>query len=101
VGQRLPCAVFFGFDWTKLSAKLLALDGNRLIQLFSRSSDAARGTMTGLIFGIAIATIAAILVKLRAPRRGAAPAFEIRSRWRNIVPDFSALIPATSRERLL
>jgi len=90
-----------GFDWTKLNPKFLDLQAVPLIQLFSQGG-IDRAILTGLLVGIVAGTVGAIAVRLRAKRRGVAPAANAPAPWwRKLLPDFSALLPVTARERFL
>jgi uncharacterized protein len=89
-----------GFDWNKLNPKFLALEGTRWMQVVG-SGEFDRGRMAGLLFGLVLGTAGAVIARLRSNRRRAKPV-EVTARWwRKVLPDFSALIPATTHERLL
>jgi membrane protease YdiL (CAAX protease family) len=91
-----------GFDWSKLNPKLLALDGLRMIQMAPHSANFDRGAMAGLFVGVAMGTIGFIIVRLKANRRGATAAANAPvGGLRRLIPDFSAMIPVTTNERLL
>lgn len=89
-----------GFDWNKLNPRPLALDGSKLMQAFSPSGGFDRGALTGIILGVALGTAGFIVARFKANRRGAA-APSPASRWRKLLPDFSALLPVTMHERLV
>jgi membrane protease YdiL (CAAX protease family) len=94
-----------GFDWSKLNPKFLALDGTRLIQFWQGSSlDRSgfdRGRMAGILLGLVLGTAGFVIARIRANRRGVTPAMAPARWWRKLWPDFSALLPATTQERLL
>jgi uncharacterized protein len=93
-----------GFDWSKLNPKSLALGGNGLIRSFSPGSDAAHGLVVGVLIGAAVGTIAMIAIRKKAKSRGVARTSDANAPkpwWRKLLPDFSALLPATTEERLL
>jgi uncharacterized protein len=90
-----------GFDWSKLNPKFLALESIPLIHLFSQGG-VNQAILTGMLVGIVGGTVGAILFRLKANRRGAAPAVDAHAPWwRKLAPDFSALLPVTRRERYL
>jgi uncharacterized protein len=89
------------FDWTKLNPKTLALEGTRIVQVFSISEGAKEGVVVGMISGVVIGGIAFAIGLRRKGRRGAAQP-SASSGWRSrMLPDFTALIPVTRRERFL
>lgn len=93
-----------GFDWSKLSPKTLGLENLGLMRTLASSGDAVHGLAAGVIFGVAIGTIAMIVAKKRMARGAAAGQGGAGVRqpwWRKLVPDFSALVPSTMQERLL
>jgi membrane protease YdiL (CAAX protease family) len=94
-------AVFaLGFDWSKLNPKSLALEGTRWVQVMG-SAEFDRSRMAGLLFGLVLGTAAVVIARLRSRRLKVAAAVA-PSRWRHkLLPDFSALIPGTTHERLL
>ena len=93
--SALLAVVALGFDWHKLTPSSLALESSSLIQGIPRDID--RPAMIGVLCGIAIGTVVFIVARLRG--RGVA---NPRLLWlRKLIPDFSALIPSTPRERIL
>ncbi|MGC2333886.1 MAG: CPBP family intramembrane glutamic endopeptidase [Candidatus Acidiferrales bacterium] len=92
-----------GFDWSKLNPKSLGLADLALIQSFTSDKDAVHGLAIGVIAGVAGGTIAMIAMRLKAKKRAGAQAGTVSAQpwWRKLVPDFSALLPSTSQERLL
>jgi len=100
--SALLALVGLGFDWSKLNPQSLDLSGTSLAQLVVRTHDFDGGILTGVFFGVAIGTIAIFVARKRANQRGATAARNERGAWlRKLIPDFSALIPSTSRERLV
>ncbi|MFY9690018.1 MAG: CPBP family intramembrane glutamic endopeptidase [Candidatus Acidiferrales bacterium] len=93
-----------GFDWTKLNPRLLGLADARLMQSLAPDSDAARGAAFGVLIGVLAGTVGMIAARMRARRRGAKPAPDVHAPqpwWRKLLPDFTALLPSTTQERLL
>jgi membrane protease YdiL (CAAX protease family) len=91
-------------DWSKLNPKLLGLAGTRLMQSFSAGGDAAHGVVFGVLIGVLAGTVGMIAVRMKARRRGARPAADVNAPqpwWRKLLPDFTALLPSTTQERLL
>jgi len=94
--------VGLGFDWSKLNPRTLALEGTRIMQVFSIPAGETKEVIVGLAAGIVIGGIAFAIGLRRRNRRTAAQATSASSGWRSrILPDFTALIPVTRRERLL
>ena len=90
------------FDWSRLNPKSLALDGTRLMQSLSLPAGARKGALIGMFMGVVFGGIGFAIAMRRRNRRGLAPAAETSGGWRSrIMPDFSALIPVTMRERLI
>ena len=93
-----------GFDWSRLSPKLLGLGELGLIQSLKSGGDAAHGAVIGVIVGVAAGTVGMIAMRLKARKRGAADATSANTAqpwWRKLIPDFSALLPSTAQERWL
>jgi uncharacterized protein len=95
-----------GFNWSKLNPKALALEGTWLAQHVSHLSQADSGFEAGLtggiVAGLVLGTVVLIVARLKSNRSTPKPApVAALGRWRKLLPDFSALIPATARERLL
>jgi membrane protease YdiL (CAAX protease family) len=87
------------FDWSKLNPKSLALDGTRLMQSLSLPEGAGKGAVIGLFLGAVFGGVGFAIAMRRRNRRSPAQA---PAGWRSrILPDFSALIPVTTRERLI
>jgi membrane protease YdiL (CAAX protease family) len=89
------------FDWSQLNPKSLDLGALPMIRAFTSNADLDRGMIGGVLFGVAFGTIVFFVARIRSNRRGGAPATEKPSPWRKLLPDFSALVPVTGRERLL
>lgn len=100
-----------GFEWSSALLALLALgfDPSRLNpalldlkEIPSLQSGNARSALSGLLVGMAAATVGLIVARIRANRRGEAGGSPARApRLRKLMPDYSALVPVTARERLL
>src|SRR5262249_7286804 len=73
-----------------------------VIRPLSGSSDFNSGSLMGVIFGLSVGTVLFIVLRLRANRRGADSRPNLIAPWlRNLLPDFSALVPVTNSERLM
>jgi membrane protease YdiL (CAAX protease family) len=90
-----------GFDWHRLNPKFLALDTSRIMQSVSLNGTFDRGAAIGLFAGVALGTVGFIVARLRANRRDSPLAQAPASQWRKLLPDFSALLPVSTQERLL
>jgi uncharacterized protein len=93
------------FDWSKMNPKFLALEGTRWIQALQSGSPGRagfdRGALAGIFFGLVVGTLGFVIARIRSNRRGITPAPAPARWWSKLMPDFSALVPATARERLL
>jgi membrane protease YdiL (CAAX protease family) len=98
--SALLALLALGFDWTKLNPKFLALEGTRWMQVMG-SAEFDQGRMAGLLFGLALGTAAVIVARLRSRRFRVEPAVATPGWLRKLLPDFSALIPSNTHERLL
>jgi membrane protease YdiL (CAAX protease family) len=94
-----------GFDWSKLNPKFLGLEGTRWIQALRGGAPGHagfdRGALAGIFFGLLVGTLAFVIARIRSNRRGVSPVTTPARWWRKLLPDFSALVPATPHERLL
>jgi len=100
--SALLALVALGFDRAKLTAASLQLADTTFGHWVSASSAAGKGAVAGIGAGLLIGLVGMSIVRLRSRRRApAAPQTSTQSRWRKLVPDFTALIPVTGRERLL
>lgn len=88
-----------GFDWNQLNPKFMGFAGPGFLQSLSQS-DFVRGNVAGLAAGLVLGTVVLIFGRLRANRRGAPTLQRPASKWSKILPDFSALVPVTTHERL-
>lgn len=103
--SALLALLALGFDWSKLNPKSLALEGTRWMQAwqgggFDRGSF-QWGGLAGVFIGLVLGTVAIVIARIRSNRRGAPPATAPVRNWRKLLPDFSALIPTTTQERLI
>jgi membrane protease YdiL (CAAX protease family) len=101
--SALLALVALGFDWSKLNPKSLALEGSSLIQSLPRGSDFDHGSLAGVGIGLAAGMVAMVIARIRSNRRGTlSPRVPDAPKpwWRELLPDFSALLPATTHERL-
>ena len=93
-----------GFDGAKLNPQGLGLESLPLLAPEGASGAFQAGTIGGVVAGLVLGTVVFVLARLRANRRAptprAAPTAPV-PRWHQLVPDFSALIPVTMRERLI
>ncbi len=90
------------FDWNKLNPNALAIADSRWLQPLSQGAAFDRGATVGLFFGVALGALGFLIVRIKANRRRVAPAPNARPPWwRKLLPDFSALLPATAREKYL
>jgi membrane protease YdiL (CAAX protease family) len=100
--SALLALIALGFDWSKLNPKFLDLGGTPLIQSLSRGSEFTRGVIGGVLAGVTAGTVGLVIARIRANRRGAPVATSAPILlWRKLLPDFTALLPGTGRERLL
>jgi len=90
------------FDWSQLTPHSLNLADSPLVQWLYHHEQLVRGEVGGMFIGAMLGIVGAIALRLRRNRRGGKPAATVResrvSRW---LPDFSAMLPVTTRERLL
>jgi membrane protease YdiL (CAAX protease family) len=91
-----------GFDWSKLTPRSLALADSLWIPRLASQPYFVRGIGSGVLIGILIGGLGFIVLRKLRNRRGAGPAPAARaSRLSQWLPDFSALVPVTARERLI
>jgi uncharacterized protein len=89
------------FDWSNLNPKNLALDGSRLMQSLSLPPGAGKGAVIGMFLGAVFGGIG-FGIAMRRRNRNRPASVNAPAGWRSrILPDFSALIPVTTRERLI
>jgi membrane protease YdiL (CAAX protease family) len=86
-----------GLHWSRLNPRGLGLGAGPFTRLFGEP-EAIRGVLEGALGGIAAGTVAMAAFRLWTNRR---PLSGGAAGWRKLLPDFSALIPVTGRERLL
>jgi uncharacterized protein len=108
--SALLALLALGFDWSKMNPRFLALEGMRWIQALQGGSPGRagfdRGALAGIFFGLVVGTLGFVIARIRSNRRGmtsaTAPARGwSKGWWSKLMPDFSALVPTTARERLL
>jgi uncharacterized protein len=103
--SALLAVLALGFDWSKLNPRFLALENMHWIQGLQGGSPGRaafdRGALAGIFFGLVAGTVVFVIARIRSNRRGITPATAPARGWKKLMPDFSALIPATGRERLL
>jgi membrane protease YdiL (CAAX protease family) len=98
--SALLALLALGFDLTSLDPRSLALQDSPLVVPFS--SRAAPGLIPGMVAGLALGTIGIVVARFKG--RKSRPTLANQSpaaRWRRVLPDFSALVPVTTEERLL
>ena len=98
--SALLALLALGFDWSKLNPKSLALEGTRWMQAW-QGGGFEWGGLAGVFIGLVLGTAAIVIARIRSNRRGAPPATAPVRNWRKLLPDFSALIPTTTQERLI
>jgi membrane protease YdiL (CAAX protease family) len=99
--SALLAVVALGFDWGHLNPRSLALDNSALMQSLSANGAFDRGALTGVLVGIVGGTVGFAVARIRANRRNASAPARQPSRWRKLLPDFSALLPVSTQERVL
>ncbi len=91
-----------GFNWSLLQPASLNLDNMELMQSITRGGAFVSGLLGGVLAGVIAGTVGMLVARIRANRRGAPDVGDKpKPAWRKLLPDFSALIPVTRRERLL
>lgn len=98
--SALLAVIALGFDWSKLNPRFLALEGSGLFPSMAAGKAFARGNVVGVLIGMVAGTAAIVIGRIRANRRSGTQPAQPTSRWKKILPDFSALIPVTTAERL-
>jgi len=98
--SALLALLALGFDWSKLNPKSLALEGTRWMQGW-QGGGFEWGGLAGVFIGLVLGTVAIVIARIRSNRRGTRPATAPLRKWRKLLPDFSALIPTTTQERLI
>ncbi len=89
------------FDWSRLTPSHLQIGDTAFGQWWSFAwQHADRQFLAGLAAGAIVALIG-LAINRRRERRLNQQAPAVLPRWRKLIPDFSALIPATPRERAL
>ena len=90
------------FDWSRLTPRPLNLTDSALVQWLHHHEQLVRGEVGGMFIGAALGMVGAIALRVWRNRRSGKPAAAVReSRKSGWLPDFSALLPVTARERLL
>jgi membrane protease YdiL (CAAX protease family) len=91
------------FDWNALRPGGLALDSSPLVNAFASAGSLRHGALSGIGMGVGLGTLAMVVLRLRARRKDSshgAPVARVAP-WRRLVPDFTAVLPVTTRERWL
>ncbi len=101
--SALMAALALRFDWSKFNPRLLGLENSSWIQQLAVPDGMGKALLGGLFGGVALGGVVFAVARLVANRRPAAPpAPEAPPSWRSrLLPDFTALIPVTTRERWL
>lgn len=103
--SALLAVLALGYDWNKLNPKFLALEGTPLIRVWQGGGfdrgDVGRGRMGGILLGLILGTAGFVIARIRSNRGGVDAGVAPARWWRKLMPDFSALLPVTTRERIL
>ena len=103
--SALLALLALGFDWSKLNPRFLALENTHWIQGWQGGSPGRaafdRGALAGILFGLVAGTLVFMIARIRSNKRGITPETAPARGWKKLMPDFSALVPTTGRERLL
>lgn len=90
------------FDWNALRPDSLSLDSVPFVSAFLSGGGLRDGALTGIGMGVGLGTLGLILLRLRTRRsrdpRGVTATSPV-ARWRRLLPDFTAVLPVTARER--
>lgn len=90
------------FDWSKFNPQFLGLENSSWIQQLSPPEGMGKAVVGGLFGGVVLGGIVFAVTRIVANRRPQAPASNTPPSWRSrLLPDFTALIPVTARERWL
>ena len=99
--SALLAFVALEFDRLNFTAAPLALGETPIFRwLLSQRGELNSGFLVGAGVGMTIGLVAISIVAIRARRRGATQR-QAAPWWRKVMPDFTALIPSTARERLI
>jgi hypothetical protein len=91
------------FDGNALRPDALGLGSLPMVQALVSAGALREGALTGIGMGVALGTLALLVLRLRARGNEAgrrAPSIRV-SPWRKLMPDFTAVLPVTARERWL
>ena len=101
--SALMAVLALRFDWSKFNPQLLGLENSSWIQHLAVPDGMGKALIGGLFGGVALGGVVFAVARMAANRRPAAPpAPEAPPSWRSrLLPDFTALIPVTMRERWL
>jgi uncharacterized protein len=99
--SALLALLALGLDWGRLNPRLLALNDIPLFRILSQQSAFDWVAIRGIFIGVAIGTIGFIIARMRVSRPVASGTSAPAPTWQKLLPDFSALIPTTTRERLM
>lgn len=98
--STLLALLALGFDWSRLTPKLLPIDRGWLRSVWSGHAD--RSVLGGMAAGVALAIIGLAIAGRRGKRRRSAARRKSPPEWlKKLLPDFSALIPVSAHERYL
>jgi membrane protease YdiL (CAAX protease family) len=99
--SALLALLALGFDPQKLNPKFLALSNSSWLRALLANREFLRGLIPGVVVGVVIGMAAFIVARIKSNRRVGILAAEKPVLWRRLLPDFTALLPTTVRERYL
>ena len=86
-------------DWSAFDPRSLSLESVPPVQsLLASMHEGGFSGLTGLASGVVLGTVALVAMRLRA-RRGRGASSARVAPWQRLLPDFSAVLPVTGRER--
>lgn len=99
--SALLALLALGFDWSRLTPRLLPIDRGWLLRsVWGRYT--GRSTLGGMAAGAALAIIGLAIAGRRGKRRRSLARRKSPPEWlKKLLPDFSALIPVSLHERYL
>ena len=97
--SALLALIALKFNWARLNPKYLELNSANLPHLFTGHAAFDQGMIGGMAVGVVLGGVALAIAGIRAQRSRAGRADAPTQWWRKLLPDFSALLPVTLRER--
>lgn len=98
--SALLALLALGFDWSRLTPKLLPIDRGWLLRSVW-GGHTGRSTLGGMAAGAALAIIGLAIAGRRGKRRRSPARRKSPPEFKKLLPDFSALIPVSAHERYL